>query len=274
MTRTDIHSVRNADYTRYEFVACFYIGGNVDMIAAYGPQDEYQNAMRRAREAGKLFNAGNGGCDHCGAIYAHGVMLRHVDSGEYIRIGHQCADNFGQYPDAKAARNDVNRRVRQIKRENAWQAKSAADRAAVLAANPGLAEALETEHRIVGDVAARFLQYGRISDKQIELVLKLAADVWTPVREYPSAPVVEGKGVAISGEVVATKWHEGAYGEVYKMIVRDDRGFKVWGSVPAKLMSIRSGARVTFVANVEKSRDDANFGFFKRPRKVATGGAR
>lgn len=62
------------------------------------------------------------------------------------------------------------------------------------------------------------------------------------------------------------------------MLVLDDRGFKVWGTVPAALerdehggMTVgtiaEKGDRVTFTARLEPSSDDETFGFFKRPRR-------
>jgi hypothetical protein len=52
------------------------------------------------------------------------------------------------------------------------------------------------------------------------------------------------------------------------MTVRDDRGFLVWGSVPAALGGIEQGDRVQFNATVTKSDRDETFGFFKRPTKA------
>ena len=73
--------------------------------------------------------------------------------------------------------------------------------------------------------------------------------------------------VAITGEVLSTKWQDSAYGRSLKMLVKDDRGFKVWGSVPSS-MNPNRGDRITFMAAVQPSQDDEKFGFFKRPTKA------
>lgn len=73
--------------------------------------------------------------------------------------------------------------------------------------------------------------------------------------------------VKITGEILAIKLQESYYGDTWKMLVKDDRGFKVWGSIPSSLHATR-GARVTFMAAVEPSADDNKFGFFKRPTKA------
>jgi hypothetical protein len=77
----------------------------------------------------------------------------------------------------------------------------------------------------------------------------------------------EGR-VVITGTVLAFKWQESLYGDTLKMLVQDDRGFRVWGSVPSSLDAERE-SRITFTATVTASDNDAKFGFFKRPTKAA-----
>ena len=79
-------------------------------------------------------------------------------------------------------------------------------------------------------------------------------------------PVITGNGLVITGEVLSVKLHENPYGVRTVMTVRDDRLFRVWGSVPHSIADVERGQRVTFQANVEPSDRDETFGFFKRPR--------
>lgn len=76
----------------------------------------------------------------------------------------------------------------------------------------------------------------------------------------------------ITGEIVGLKEvaDNFSYTERYilKMTVKDDRGFKVYGTMPASLDAAR-GDRVTFTATVEPSNDDAKFGWFKRATKAS-----
>lgn len=82
-------------------------------------------------------------------------------------------------------------------------------------------------------------------------------------------PVVEGKGISVEGEVISVKERETRYGWTTKMLVKDERGFKVWGTVPKSVREeVERGSRVTFIANVKVSEDDESFGFFSRPRKA------
>ena len=78
----------------------------------------------------------------------------------------------------------------------------------------------------------------------------------------------EGR-VEITGTVLCFKWQESDYGDVLKMLVQDDRGFRVWGSVPKSLDDAERDSRITFTAAITRSDRDPKFGFFKRPTKAA-----
>lgn len=90
--------------------------------------------------------------------------------------------------------------------------------------------------------------------------------------------------VQVVGTIISTDIRETSFGDQWKMLVRDDSGFKVWGSIPSKLFVTEvdehgcecnwrsghsmKGERVSFTAAVEPSEDDQKFGFFKRPTKA------
>lgn len=82
-----------------------------------------------------------------------------------------------------------------------------------------------------------------------------------------TAPVVEGR-IEITGKVLTVKVVDNMYGRTVKMLVGDDRGFKVWGTRPDSLWQADKGARVSFTAAVTKSDKDESFGFYKRPTKA------
>jgi len=86
--------------------------------------------------------------------------------------------------------------------------------------------------------------------------------------EHEAAEPCPAGRVVVTGEVLSVKLQDGYYGSTWKMLVKDDRGFKVWGSIPSSLDASR-GCRVTFTAAIEPSNDDDKFGFFKRPTKAA-----
>jgi hypothetical protein len=85
--------------------------------------------------------------------------------------------------------------------------------------------------------------------------------------------VPEGR-VEITGEIIYTKWYEGDYGEVLQCTIRDDRGFRVYGSVPTVIVDYASsedlelkGQRIRLTGTVKPSHDDPQFGYYKRPAK-------
>ena len=78
----------------------------------------------------------------------------------------------------------------------------------------------------------------------------------------------EGR-IVITGIVLAFKLQSSQFGDTLKMLVQDDRGFRVWGSVPKSLDDAERENRITFTATVTASDRDAKFGFFKRPTKAA-----
>ena len=53
------------------------------------------------------------------------------------------------------------------------------------------------------------------------------------------------------------------------MLFQDERGFKLWGSVPNKLIEENlENLKIKFIASVQVSKNDKSFGFFKRPTKI------
>lgn len=181
--------------------------------------------------------------------------------------------------------------AQRVARADRKAAKEAAKLAAVLAQHPVLAklEAMRVEAMgldqdtydqsdwanldyIARDIFFKAAKYD-LSEKQVavceQALVRLAEHKDRKAQEAAAKesaePVPTGK-VTITGEVATTKWQDTQFGSTLKMLVVDDRGFKVWGTVPRKL-NISKGDRVTFSATVEPSRDDDKFGFFSRPTK-------
>jgi len=219
-------------------------------------------------------------CGKCGAtgyINAFG----HVHNG----VCFDCAGarNIGRYqatPDHAIVLAE-----RKAKRDAKTAAKAAKVRAKVIASTPHLiglvflAGVSDFAHSLVMQV----LKGKTLSDRQLAGAFKAALFAIAKAdrdaarlaekaeQEAAKRPVVTGK-ITIVGTILTTKWVDGytTYSApTLKMLVLDDRGFKVWGTVPSKLNCEEyEGARVQFNANVERSDDDECFGFFKRPSKA------
>lgn len=149
------------------------------------------------------------------------------------------------------------------------------DHADAAAANAWLLEADTTGNEFLGNLAT-LARLGVVEGER----MGLAAAVVPAFRRHqqdeikraekaarPTAPVILGNAVVITGTVVGVDAKYSDYGVRHVMTVTDDRGFTVWGSIPSSL-NVKRGDRVTFTAAVEAS-DDPTFGFTKRPRKAA-----
>ena len=95
------------------------------------------------------------------------------------------------------------------------------------------------------------------------LVLKAAEELATADAE----DVPEGRGV-ITGTIISTKTVDSQWGTAYKMIVRDDRGFKIYCTQPTSILEAERGDRVSLTVTLTQSDDDPKFGFGSRPSKA------
>lgn len=138
------------------------------------------------------------------------------------------------------------------------------------------AEAVEADWFKSWKYAPNAEQVENLTNAVVEREARKAAD---EARKATATPVPTGKAT-VTGVVVS--WKEAVnrfsyYAEtILKVVVEDGRGFRVFGTCPAKLveavdgdMDALKGAMVTFNATLEPSKDDELFGFFKRPTKVA-----
>ncbi len=143
-----------------------------------------------------------------------------------------------------------------------------------------------TDSEFLLSVLEQYETNGDLSPRQVDAVLesKTREETWAKERAAEDArrpapaplPVTKER-VEICGEVASAKWKDSEYGGAMKMLVIDDRGFKVWGTIPESLLEIPDsisvtgsrplsrGDRVRFAAGIEPSKDDDTFGFFSRP---------
>lgn len=295
-TRTDVHKPSTAEPADYRQLGVFYQGSSDDeydaysadireleenLIAHYGPcvGGLWLDALGVSGSiAFDGWHQRSAQCDCCGARFAHGAAYLHVPTNKVICVGHDCANNLFSFSDRNAAIRS--REVKVAKERKALAAKK--DK---FLAVPENAEAVAYLTARVesgpwstfnNDVLAKFHRYGDLSEKQVAAVLRGRDRDAEKANEPPefTAPVIEGR-ITVTGVVLSTKLQDGYLPgqEVLKMLVKDDRGFKVWGSVPSSIWGVQKGNRVTFAAAVTKSDNDETFGFFKRPTKaIATAG--
>ena len=283
-TRTDIHRPVDFDPEAYTFVGAYDndTSARSDDEVEYEPFDRFDGAdvsqdildsMAEAAAAGRIPYGDGYRCDHCGARIRYVGIFRHDPTGDYVAIGEKCADRM-TYTKAEFDR---------LRKAAALDAKDAAARAEweqFRADRPEIdwATLAGSTNEFIVDVLRRGRQYGSISPRQIDAVVAAyQRDVeWEAGRaeREANAPVPAsvptGNGIALRGKVLACKWVDHDFGSTLKMLVEvtsDEGVFKVWGTVPSAINPAIDDL-VEFVANVEASRDDESFGFFKRPRKA------
>jgi hypothetical protein len=192
-------------------------------------------------------------------------------------------------------------KVRQEKRVADESVKAEAGRVDLLAANPILAEMLDDATWQVIDNGSTFmydmrsaLQSGRMSERMVNATVTAINRVhkqlereqrWQVEREevLASGVQIEDGRYAIEGTIITVREELDPYSYVesyvYKILVKQDNGLKVWGSLPNSLRDGGNvdgrwdhenfkGRRITFTAAFTQSNDDKTFGFYKRPTKA------
>jgi hypothetical protein len=133
----------------------------------------------------------------------------------------------------------------------------------------------EDRHEIANDIVRKLKQYGSISQAQVDLALKVQAELAEAIvakADEPELPeLVEGRR-EITGLVISTKAKESQFGTQFKMLVEEDDGNRVYGTIPSSIDGVvwdtRRTVRVTFTAEVTVSGDDDHFGWYRRPTKA------
>jgi hypothetical protein len=255
----------------YALVAYFYKGDSKVVAATY----REDHARLEALFGQEVWVSGllDGGCASCGTPFAHGAVVIGPDG--YFSVGQICGAEYFGIESVYALRTKEAKRAEE-------RAGVKARAAEFLDANPGLAEALTTEHHISQDLRRKLERYGDLSVGQVALAFKLEreakeraeAKAETKASEPPAVPVVEGK-YTIEGRVLSYRWQESHFGYnagAWKMLVlvtTDDGTYKLWGTIPSKIVgSVQRGTLVRFNATVEKSDKDESFGFYSRPTKA------
>lgn len=222
--------------------------------------------------------ATKGTCDHCGARFNFGAVFCDKESGDHLIVGHICATtklslSDGEYSDAL-----LRRAVKSARTKAKMKAVRKKNRATLESGElgPELTSALNYPHPMCESIRDAFLDGRELTAKMKAAVIRADAEDWYNVRTAPEPDPVEipdlPKRSTFTGTVLGLKEKETRYGYVTKMVFRDDRGFKLYGTVPSALFDGESelrGSRVEFDAAVTVSDDDPCFGFFSRPTKAS-----
>lgn len=217
---------------------------------------------KRAEHQG-MFN-----CGHCGHTLNQANILFHCPTGEWIIVGADCIERF--HMTALQYKSWRNREQLRAQRTALTEKLHKIDpRLVILADRPAL---MELHNRFLSNIADQAEKYD-LSEKQVAAVLRTLDQIEDRQREKAermatAQPAPSGKAQVV-GRVLSIKDYENDYGVTWKMIVEDDRGFRVFVSVPRAIDDVERGDRVTFVATLTPADDDPTFAFGKRPTKAA-----
>jgi hypothetical protein len=281
MTRTDIHRPSAINPADYVFIAYDYYGPHSD-----GMQFDRLAFHRHREQTGGTFSSHDhgGSCHVCGATALFVAKFYHAKTNTYVVTGEDCAEKMGMGDPAafRRFRDSIGSQREALagkaKAKTTLEAAGHGEAWAVYVSDRGNGDRqVSWEESTLRDIVGKLVKYGSISDKQMDfigrLLVKLAqAPVVAAARvaeEEAAAPVpTTDARVAIEGTILTIKQQESQFGVVTKMLVKHADGWKVWGTVPSAISGVDRGARVRFVAGIQRSDRDPKFGFFTRPAKA------
>lgn len=196
---------------------------------------------------------------------------------EIPQVCFKCLGHRGKY----VSQAQLDRREKDRARRKATaEAQLAESRAAVAAAwdafaavHPEVAAALagmEESSSFAASLASQVRRGRELSEGQIAAAERMIAAAAARTQERATRIAAQAGRQTIKGEVLSVKEREGDFGTIFRMTVRDERGFVVNGTVPAAiLMDTQAGKTVEFTATVKVSAGDETFGFYARPAKAS-----
>jgi len=272
--RTDIHRPAVVITEDYDFVGCGDFGSSGE--PGYSPLTSGLGRLLLDQGA-RFADVESNGCQHCGARLRFYAILHHPQTNTFLRVGEQCLDNrfslaSQEFHGLRRAAKLNRDRVKLTEKRDAWLAKGQNGEAFEWA-SAQVAEGDYGYEGMVFNFVHKVNRYGETSEKFVQAILrqrqfKVEREQRKVIEEATLTDVIEGRG-EVTGEVLTLKWQDNAYGGALKMLVKDDRGFKLWGTVPRAIdQHAERGSRVKFVATVEAKPGEKGFGFFSRPTKA------
>jgi hypothetical protein len=225
-----------------------------------------------------------GQCTACGAFFVRGSVWKHLPSGEYIHLGHSCERKYEIAAD-DSAWHKANGRLREAAAKHVIRTRQLAERIAFLSDHEGLEVALTiTSNHILVDLAQKFEEERRLSDKQVALAKKIAAEILDPslAEKHVAAPsgrqTVRGTLVSVKGyddhqdrtvKITAARDYNESRLSTFKATIKvatPDGSWLAWGTLPKSLVDAKAipGDVVEVAATLKPGRDP-HFAMMKRP---------
>jgi hypothetical protein len=276
--RTDIHRPSAIQPENYDFVGIWYDPEATEVVMGSELLFEEQETIREHMKSsgGRWSSHEHGGtCDCCGAHAVYLATFHHALTNTYINVGEECANklHMGEGERFAKARKAA---------KGAREAIAGKRKAEATLSSLGLSQAWALfndkerasfyEETTVCDMVRNLIRYGDMSEKQIAFMRSLLHKITNREeiaaqreREKEAAlPCPTGR-LQVTGTVLTTKWSDGTYGSVLKMLVKTTEGYTLWGTVPSAFEVPERGTVVTFKATIEPAKNDPKHGFFSRP---------
>lgn len=225
-------------------------------------------------------------CNHCGHPAIRWVaVVEHIPTGKRLAFGEICA-NRCELPGRDAFKVKYLKTFAQKQDEMFEKMLKQLDfqttNADVVEFLDGISTDYDSkDHPFLQDMKRALGQYGNLTENQLNATKKFMASAAkfeaakaAKAAEMTDVPDLPEGRMDLVGEIVSTKWQNSDYGTTLKMLVRLPDGNKVYGTVPESMTTWSAetgttypdkGTQVSFTATVTRSKDDRNFGFFKRP---------
>ena len=175
---------------------------------------------------------GNGGtlkCSVCGTRYIYGEVWKHNKTGEYIHVGHVCAEKYGMIADHSP--NYQNKKAVFIANEIKKQ-----QRKQLINDYPELTEEmLNKDNKIVKDIMNRYYKWNNISEKQVALIVKIYNQKDEDFIAKAIAPPTGN--IEFTGKILSVKEKFTDYGMAHKVLIKvkkDDSYWIAYGTLPKK----------------------------------------
>jgi len=142
----------------------------------------------------------------------------------------------------------------------------------IRAKNPDLVELIDFSLSDQAPVFSRSVMEtvaikGNITDNQLVALQKAHKQHVLKSKPKSDCPAGEAQ---IEGEIVSVKSQQYGWNSTLKMVIQDDKGFRVYGTVPQSIQGATLvGRKVSLTAYIEPSQDDTSFGFYYRPKKAS-----
>jgi hypothetical protein len=237
----------------------------------------------------------------CQRCFGEGIIsgFEHVDGG-------RCFECYGHGSHASTAGEERVKEQKRVKRDNADQRKTERRQkfhneqmAAAEAQYPELSIWWEliSEDNFLMDLWSKAFDH-ELTEKQVAAAAasvnrraEWAAKKAEEAKAKAALPPAPSGKVEVSGTIKSVTYKENDFGGAWKMIVEGPEGWRVWSTVPAKVIDAAMeeqaardssddeeyvgwsdflvGRTITFTATLEPSQDDKSFAFAKRPTKAA-----